>query len=796
MKSDVITRGLLLEGVDLLKEYRSRKKTYLEKRIGKNDPVPEGWIVKRDFKTTRRIRKDKSIADQLEDKIWILFYEISVCNLCSKGFTINLKTRKGVHRTRQIDVMAIDQNVVFVVKCKSRESLVKEVLRKDIAEFANDIPDIRNSVKRCLGVRSIQFVFIMATENIEWDLNDIEDAKEKHILVWDEYDLMALHELASIAGEGAKYQLYNRIFYGKRVKDFEIQVPALKAQMGGHTYYTFIMSPEHLLKIAYVHQRSGTCSFLELSDSYQRMIQRSRIRRIEQFIREGGFFPGSIIVNFTRQFVKEEILGDKRRLADIRHDAKPVVITLPPYYGCAWVIDGQHRLYGYADTEHKSRETVPIVAFVKESSATQAKMFVDINKNQKAIKSDLLWDLCEDLYSESSVDKELELRAISRIAKYLNQDSLSPFREQISIPKEHNPGNITLTTVCSSIKQQRLISKDERLLFHSTYDDTILYSSARISAFFNVIREALPEQWDSGDAHYVCTNSGFVVLIGILRDIVECNLTPSEVSDLSKFRKAVEKFLEPLLLHFLDVDSEQIRFYRAAGGASQGSRQVRLELTRVMRDSQVGFRSTWLEQHEAARREENKLEKRRLGVKYYLDKDEDELLEFKGSLVLDVNRWLLGKGDLCESNETAEEGVLKTIGAFLNTKGGDLLIGVLERSRYENVLDNKLSDYPMYKDKIVLGLSNEYGKSGWDGFQQRLLSLIETRIGEDVIDTEMVRILKEHYEESDICHVIVSPADSRQYVANKFFIRRGNKTVSLEGQKIDRYWSQRGRSKG
>jgi DNA sulfur modification protein DndB len=793
MSSDIIQKGSLLEKDQILTEYRSRKKTYLEMRVDKAVAVPDGWTVKREFLSTRRLVRQKSVADQLEDKVWRLFYDLGAERLSSRCFTVTLKTRKGIRKTKEIDVLAVDDDVVFVVECKSRERLGKKQLRKDIAGFFDDMADVRNAMRVCLGVRTLKFVFIFATENIEWDRNDREDAREKGILVWDEYDLLALQELASLAGEGAKYQLYNRIFYEKRIKNFEVRVPALKAKMGGHTYYSFVLSPEHLLRIAYVHQRSGTCSFLELSDSYQRMMQKARIRRIESFIEEGGFFPGSIIVNFSRRPLKEEVLGDKSRLSELRQEAKPVVLTLPPYYGCAWVVDGQHRLYGYADTEAKSRDTVPIVAFVQEPAAVQAKMFVDINKNQKAIPPDLLWDLYEDLFSESQVDKEQQLWAISKIAKTLNRDATSPFAGCISIPKEQNVGNITLTTVCASISQQRLVARGDSLFFHKNYADTVTYAAERISAFFDIIRQELPDQWGLGDKHYVRTNAAFVVLSGILRDLVECNLTADEIADLRKFRNTVAKFLEPLLLHILDADNEQIRLYRAAGGASQRSRHIRLELTRVMRDASIGFRSTWLEQYEAVLKEEDRIAKRRLGLKYYLDKDEGESLEFKGSLALDVKRYLLGDGKSAESDTIAEDGALKTIVAFLNSKGGELVIGVLELSRFENVLEEKLSDCPVYADKIIFGLTNEYKKDAWDGFQQRLLSWIETRIGADVIDAELVKITKEQFEDKEICRVTVSPADAKQFLGTRFFVRRGNKTVLVEGQEIDRYWSRRGR---
>lgn len=800
MSKEIIKHGMLLENDELKVEYRARKKTEIEKSIDIESSIPESWKLKRMYKTKKRIYKDKLIGDRLEDKVWILFYEMGVKKLSSSKFTISIKQRKKlksqkeIESTQQIDVLAIDENVVFVVECKSKEQKAKKRLDTEIAKFSNNMKYIRSSIREALRKRSLQFVFVFATENIEWDENDLLDAKGNKILVWNESDINALLNLAKLAGEGAKFQIYNRVFFDKKIKNFNIKVPALKAKMGNHNYYTFILPPEHLLKIAYVHHRSGECSFLELTDSYQRIINETRIRNIQQYIENEGFFPGSIIVNFKRNFPKEEILGSKKSREELEYrNIKPVILTLPPYYGCAWIIDGQHRLYGYADTDEKTSETIPVIAFVEEPEHVQAKLFVDINKNQKSIESDLLWDIYEDLYPKSKEDNEQQLYTISKIAKELNKDIESPFYNSIKIPKEQNEGNISLTTICTNISRQRLIDKEENLLFHKSYKETIEFASTHIAAFFNVIKEQLPEEWALKEKHYINTNAGFVVLLGVLRDIVECNIAkPDELKDIFKFKKVVNKFLEPLLLHFLDMDNETISSLRGAGGAGQKSRQARYELTRVIFDANIGFRSRWLEKYEESKKEEDKYAKKRKGVKYYLDKDESDLIEFKGSLFLDINRLLLGDGKVIDDNEICNEGVLKTIVAFLNSKGGEILLGILEKSRFENADPEKIAGYPIYKDKIIFGIDNEYKKDEWDGYLRRLIEVIENRIGPEILDSELVQIKKLDYEKSYLCLIKVIPSEAKQYLLeNRFYIRRGNKTVLLEAKKIDKYWSNR-----
>lgn len=791
MNSDVVKKGQLYEGSDLEVEYRSRKKEHLEQSIGKGDAVPRGWLVKREFKTKVRIKKEKSPGVQLEDMVWTLLYDIGAEKISSRDFTLVLKTRGDHAKTKQIDALAVDDNIAFVVECKSKEAMGSKSLTQDIAEMADNMTSIQNAAKQLLGEKNLKFAFVFATQNITWDPNDRLDAEEHGIFIWDECDLIALQELATLAGEGAKYQIYNRIFFNRGIKDFKVRIPALKGKMGGRPYYSMVLSPEHLLRLAFVHRRMGGSSFLDVADSYQRIIKKSRIRHIEEFIQNGGFFPGSIIVNFVRP-VQEDALCTKDQLKALGRAAKPVVLTLPPYYGCAWIIDGQHRLYGYADTGEKASETLPVTAFVDETAHLQAKMFVDINKNQKSVEADLLWDLYEDLYADSEDEREQELHAISMVAKKLNSATWSPFKGHIEIPKEQNAGNITLTTVCRSISQQKLISPAENdLLFRRSYEETIDFAATRIASFFDAIREDMLDDWDAGDRHYVCTNAGVVVLMGILRDMVECSLRHQEKENLDKFRAQSKKFLEPLVLHLLDADTETIRRYRSAGGASQKSREVRAELTRVIQDGNPGFRSYWLEKYEESLREGSKYVRKKQYVRQYLDADEDERLEFKGSVRLDMKRFLLGDGKLAPSDDLVLE-VLQAIVGFLNNKGGDVLIGVLERSHFEVADEERMVDFVPHQDKLVCGIDLEYGKHGWDEYQRRILNLIESHIGAGVLDAGLVSPpAKLSFQKKDLCLISVEPSEAKQYLDNHFYVRRGNKTVLLEGADIDKYRASR-----
>ncbi len=678
-----IHRGSLVPADQVgARDYRERAKETVEQSIKAGDAVPEGWSIKREGKTRVRLIRDKEPWQRLENRIWKLMFDLGAEYISTPDFHLKLKTREGVDKTKQIDVVAIDEDVAFVVECKARNDLGARDLKRDIAEIRGNMDDVRTALKDALDRRDLRCVFVLATENIVWSDNDVLDARDHDIVKWDERDVSSMQDLTQLAGEGAKYLVYNRVFRNSKIKNFQVKVPALKAKMGGRTFYSFVLTPDQLLKIAFVHHRTGDSRFSDLTDSYQRMINKNRVRQIEQFIRGGGFFPGSIIVNFTRAFVREDKLCDKPTLQGMQGGGEPVAVTLPPYYGCAWIIDGQHRLYGFADLREKKTAMLPVIAFVNESAHTQAKVFVDINKNQKAVPPDLLWDLYEDLYSESDDPRERQLWMVSCIAKKLNNDHTSPFRGHIKIPKDDNPGNLSLYSVCNAIHRFGLVNPKEELLFHDDHIATVDFAAARIEAFFSVFRDALPEKWDAGDAHYLRTKASLPVLFGVMKDVLSANLQrPIELEDLARFADVCAQFLAPLVSHFDLADPAEIETYRKAGGALGRSNELRESLCQIMYAAQVGFRSPWYEERlkTAVMRDE---QMRTSSVRKLASRDESDTLEFKSSLSVDVRRLLLGDGEKSTSTGLEDEGVLRSIVAMLNSKGGDVVVGVAEKEDF------------------------------------------------------------------------------------------------------------------
>ncbi len=783
-----------LTGAAQKKEARARRRETAVQSVSIRAGVPKGWDVVRRGKSRIRIERPKPPKDLQVDRIWHLFHGMDFDKISGSGIELPIKSGEFAHGSWPVDVVAIDGEFAFAVSCLYQErSGPRGSLEEDLTEFSNQAGAVANGLRRLVGQHDLNVIMVYATENVKWSEELKQRAEELKVVVWTETDVYALQELAKVAGGAAKYQIYSRVLHSRKIRKFEVQVPALQARAGGHTYYCFITSPERLLQVAYVHHRVGTYSYVDMTEGYQRLLAKSRVREIEHFIEEGGFFPGSVIVNFKRK-LKVDALCNKDQVARLEPESRPVVLTLPPYYGSAWVIDGQHRLYGYGNIAKRKSETIPVVAFEDEPNQLETRLFVEINEKQKQIGPELLWDLYEDLYADSTDPDEEERYVTSMVAKKLNRDSDSPFHNHILIPKDHavtattKTHNISLYAICGSIRRARLVTRESGPLWKPDKNETIQYATERLKAYFGIFARKMPDEWNKGDEHYFRTKAGVTVLLSILPDVVTSAVRPRD--DLEEFKRAASRFLSPLLRHFAACGQSQVDKYRKAGGAGGASHPYRVEFTRMMRDEKddlgrgTGFWSHWL--NEIERKEHLRSD---APIADLLDAGESGTLEVKGSLKLDIDRLVKGDRENKSTKDIAKAGVLKAIVGLANHKGGRVLVGALEYDRYGDALLEKFPDLHRHGRWAVIGTEAEM--VDWEVYQHTLRELIGQHIGSHLVGS-VVTIERATFHGSSLCSVTVNRSSIKTFLDGDFFVRQASDTVQLKGSAIDAYWEQRG----
>jgi DGQHR domain-containing protein len=453
-----------------------------------------------------------------------------------------------------------------------------------------------------------------------------------------------------------------------------------------------------------------------------------------------------------------------------------VVITTPEYFGCAWIIDGQHRLYGFADSDLKDYETVPVVAFNEMNDITfEAKVFMDINAKQKAIDANLKWDLYEDLYVDSKDRTESDLYKISVIAKKLNKKG--PLRNQIEIPKKSAGGHLTLNYVCGPILRSNLIGITGPFR-KDTKADTIEYATKRINVFFKVIKENLPEQWELKKEHFINTGSGMYLFLSLLKDFIPKLIGRPVYDKLNKFEEELYEVLIDMLAYIDGLGKSDIkRFQKASTFANLAPLQEEL-IEKVF--EQRRYDSDLLRNIRERAKEKFKVTTKNQLTKY-LDEGESKTFEAKGSISMDIEEFFHSKGKAQVKNDERVNDILFAVASFLNTQGGALAIGILENNRYlKRLEETDLMDFEKANEEYsIIGIDKEAGKfsRGWDELgvyiENKILNQIEPT-PHGYLDIKKKNIYR------GISSVILSVEAGQTY-----FYVKNNLKVKSNGQKYD-----------
>jgi DGQHR domain len=403
--SEIVNKYLepiLIDQPQIIREAVKRRRDFTEKTVRTIDCdayMSDGWEIDKKMRDKIRLRKTKQIDERLENKMWMLVFKLGYPELNQgRKFTILIERKNAKPLTKQIDVFAKDDETVIVAECKSAEKMVKKSLQKDIEEFANLKGPISNSIRNHYGKEfKPKIIWLFVTENIIWAKPDRERASGENIKIITEKELRYYLQIADHLGKAARYQ-----FLAEFLKDQEIpgltgvKIPAIRGKLGGKKFYSFVTTPRHLLKISYVNHRS--LNDPEGAPTYQRLVTKSRLKNIGEFIKKGGYFPTNILINFTRNIRFDKIANDEN--SEIVFG----MLYLPEKYRSAWIIDGQHRLYGFSPIDDKYLDqNIVVLAFEKMRTEEEANLFVTINHEQKSVPKHLLDDLEGELKWGSNV---------------------------------------------------------------------------------------------------------------------------------------------------------------------------------------------------------------------------------------------------------------------------------------------------------------------------------------------------------------------------------------------------------
>ena len=584
MDKNVVLEGLVTDK-QLDTAYKKRNVKYVYKKIVKQDLQPffdEGW-EKTGYrsKDNFRLRKLKDIGPGFEDEVWSIFNRMNFHEM-NKDINFSIP-RFGTQISKQIDVFAKDEQCICIIECKAAEKPhSKRSLGKDIDQITAIRHDLELSIfshyRDPENIKKIKTVWILATKNIDISSNDLERAKNAGIKILNESKIEYYSELTNHFGNSSKYQFLADMFPGIDIPDLIEPISAIKGKMGNVDFYSFVMEPEKLLKIAYIAHRAKSDE--ESIKTYQRMAKKSRLKKIAEYIHEkNGIFPTSIVINMqTRRPLRFEPAAAEMS----GNNANLGTLYIPNKFKTAWIIDGQHRLFAYSNLEEAKTATLPVIAFENLEADIQAQLFVDINGEQVKVPKNLLSDLWSTIHWNSDNPSE-QLKALtSSLVKELDEHRNSPLRDRIMKidGKRTQTRNITIATLSDEIYKRQLLggvrSRKAKVispgpLFADNLDNTLNRARAIISGYFdNYITnyENLNTQWaiGSGEGGYICTNAGLRAILRVLKAILDHleyvdhqnikNMSSSELL------KNIWKYQEPVCIYLESAPAKLIQEYR------------------------------------------------------------------------------------------------------------------------------------------------------------------------------------------------------------------------------------------
>ena len=254
------------------------------------------------------------------------------------------------------------------------------------------------------------------------------------------------------------------------------------------------------------------------------------------------------------------------------------ILHLPQKYQSAYIIDGQHRLYGYSDSKYAANNSIPVVAFENLDKNTQLKLFMDINLNQKAVPKALRNILEIDVYYDSDNPTLAQGALLGKIAKRLGEDSSSALSGRVIIGEDAGTARccITIENIKLALSKTKFFNKLKKngqvlkagILDKNNNEKTFNAVYRPFVKFINLIRDNFATEWNSDDSFFV-KNNIVGAYIRLFDDMVSIayNKDHAIVDNCDALFKSICDHIDLLILVLADLNANEREFIIKQRGA-------------------------------------------------------------------------------------------------------------------------------------------------------------------------------------------------------------------------------------
>lgn len=276
---------------------------------------------------------------------------------------------------------------------------------------------------------------------------------------------------------------------------------------------------------------------------FQRVVKEERARRIAvAVLNEQRAFPNAIVLatnvkSFRKPGNKMTIPGRTRFL----------------------VVDGQHRLWAQKFSEFEAQYAC--VIHMGQTEEEMAKLFLEINDNQKRVPASLRWDLVRLVRP----DEDPHAIKTAELIYELTTDDTSPLYQRVDLTGEQKEISLKQGSLAPEIKQ--IVSSKTSALRKLDFET----QCEIIKRYISAIRDLDPDGWKTGETPFYSAR----VMRALLRLLPK--LIESIEDDPGKITAA--KYGE--VLNHIDpasLDKTKIVAVQGAAGINQIYEQIRAQL--------------------------------------------------------------------------------------------------------------------------------------------------------------------------------------------------------------------------
>jgi len=426
----------------------------------------------------------------------------------------------------QVDVVGGHEDTLLIIECTMKQKLGRKSVRDKIKEIRGVADALEKGFKKHpIYGKYKYFRYVLATKNIIIRHEDIVFANNSkpRIYIWDDNFIAYYEDLYDKIKLYAKFNLLGEMGI-RPTRQNTISVPAFQTKFGKIKIYSFLINPCDLLEVSYVARRET-----KNERFYQRIVKKDRIKKIAKYVNEGNILPNNLIIAFgdhIRKYIKFHVIQkDYIGKCTSGFGVSYGILEFPRDYRSCWIIDGQHRLYSFINNTDKFF-VMPVTAFENLDLEAQCKIFLDINKNQKPVPPDLVWDLNGNMIPTE------EDGIISNTVKTLNEKG--PLYHRIYIPSKgirRRKKLLRMAGMCLSIKRMRLVkettaSRTENPFYVSDENKEkkankiVKKLSNALNEYFTCVQKIMKDDWELEDKGFVLDDGGNSVMIRLFEKIV------------------------------------------------------------------------------------------------------------------------------------------------------------------------------------------------------------------------------------------------------------------------------------